>query len=137
MKTTLKQRRALQAENAKFGMVLERIPREDWGSGAPEGLLAVWRSYHFLVQVFLCHGAVCRLSVCRTKMRGNGRWEENITWDDLQRLKREAGFGEYDAVEIYPQDRDLVNVASMRHLFVMNEPFELAWRKKYEANVSV
>jgi len=35
-----------------------------------------------------------------------------------------------DAIEIFPADMDVVNVANMRHLWVMAEPVEFAWRKK-------
>jgi hypothetical protein len=30
-------------------------------------------------------------------------------------------------VEIYPRDRDIVNIANMRHLWVMAEPLALGW----------
>ena len=75
---------------------------------------------------------VVRLSINRTTLGANGRWDENITWDDLQRLKREAGYGDKDAVEVFPADVDVVNVANMRHLwvFVGNYRLPFAWRAK-------
>lgn len=69
------------------------------------------------------------MSVCRTSMR-QGRWVDGISWDDLQRLKREAGYGESDAVEVYPADSDVVNVANMRHLWILETPIRFAWRSR-------
>jgi hypothetical protein len=56
------------------------------------------------------------------------RPRDGIGWDDLQRLKGEAGYGEYCAVEIYPPDADVVNVANMRHLFILKSPPAMMWR---------
>jgi hypothetical protein len=36
--------------------------------------------------------------------------------------------GDKDAVEIYPADKDIVNVANMRHLIVLPAPFPYTWR---------
>jgi hypothetical protein len=46
----------------------------------------------------------------------------------LQRLKAECGYADRDAVEVYPRERDVVNVANLRHLWVMREPLAFAWR---------
>lgn len=57
-------------------------------------------------------------------------WVDNITWDELMQIKREIGLGDRDAVEIFPADKDIVNVANMRHLWVTASPVMFAWRKK-------
>jgi hypothetical protein len=44
-------------------------------------------------------------------------------------LKRECGRGDRDAVEVYPADRDIVNVANMRRLFFPPEPLAFKWRR--------
>lgn len=72
---------------------------------------------------------IIRLSVCRTNLDRNGNWTDGITWDELQRVKNEAGFAHLDAVEIYPAQRDVVNVANMRHLWIYPEPISHAWRE--------
>jgi hypothetical protein len=77
---------------------------------------------------------VVRLSVCRTSLAGD-RWQDGITWDELQRLKRECGYGDADAIEVFPADTDVVNVANMRHLWVMADPIACAWRKTPNAEV--
>jgi hypothetical protein len=57
------------------------------------------------------------------------RWADNITWDELQALKTQCGYGGHDAVEVYPPTRDVVNVANIRHLWVLAEKLPFAWRK--------
>jgi hypothetical protein len=123
----------LQKENAKWPDTLKPWPREQWPNdmaGAP-GVIAVFRSKGFLVQVFGEPGpVVVRLSVLRTAIKRDGSWQEGISWEELQRIKRECGYGDFDAVEVYPPDADVANVANMRHLWVLPRghlPF--AWRK--------
>lgn len=130
IQTTREQRRALERANAKLSTVLEMVPHSEWPS-YPAKLIEVWRSRNFLVQVFKEGQDVTRLSICRTKVNTSaGRWEEGISWEELQQLKRECGYGGLDAVEVYPADRDVVNVANMRHLWIMAEPLPFAWRSK-------
>jgi len=118
------QRRALEAENQRWPLALKQIPRAEWPDYRPPGIKEVWRSRGFLVQVFDDKSGLERLSVCRTSVT-NGDWKEDIQWEELQRLKRECGRGEKDAVEIFPADRDVVNVANMRHLWLTGElPFK-------------
>jgi hypothetical protein len=56
------------------------------------------------------------------------RWADGITWDTLQLLKRECGHGERWAVEVYPPDTDIVNVANMRHLWLLRAPPPFGFR---------
>lgn len=132
---TRAQRRQLARDNAKQPEALQDIPREQWPNpSAPQ--LRVLRSREFLVQEFSAQApATVRLSICRTRLAGD-RWQGDITWDELQRLKAECGYSDSDAVEIFPSDRDVVNVANMRHLWVMAEPFACTWRKTPNARVS-
>lgn len=133
IQATREQRRALARENAKRPAHLEPVPRVLWPERAANSphLVAVWRSRDYLVQVFDEGNNVTRLSINRTMLHAD-RWLDDIPWDDLQRLKREAGFGELDAVEVFPPDLDLVNVANMRHLWVFTDGLRLpfAWRRK-------
>lgn len=87
--------------------------------GRQRGLLEVWRSQQYLVQVHAHTDEIERLSINRTDLNENySRWKDGITWDTLQRLKRECGRGDYVACEIYPPEIDIVNVANIRHLWV-------------------
>ncbi len=74
------------------------------------------------------YGAI-RISVNRTR-KGIGRsFADGIHWDSLQMIKDVAGFSDFDAVEVYPKKSDIVNVANMRHLFVVKDKLKFAWRK--------
>lgn len=55
--------------------------------------------------------------------------QDGISWDALQEIKGAVGYADRDAVEIYPRDADVVNVANMRHLWITPEPIAFAWRK--------
>ena len=131
------ERRYLTETSRQYPAVLAEVPRHEWPREMPPGLERVLRSSTFLVQVYVPKFGARRLSICRTafgKLRRMGAerndWAEGITWDDLQRLKREAGYGDQLAVEIFPPDADVVNVANMRHLWILDEPLEFAWQKR-------
>lgn len=124
---TRQQRRQLERDNAKQPAALAQVQPENWPYAQPK-LIEVWRSRDYLVQVFDEDG-IERLSVARTSIDTNsGRWVDGISWDDLQRIKRECGRGMFNAVEIFPADKDIVNVANMRHLWVIRAPLPFGWR---------
>ena len=124
------QRQALKAENRRWPNELRRIPQSEWPPRLPPRIAEVWRSRGFLVQVFVAPDGVERLSVCRTSVRAaNDRWDDLISWDDLQRLKAECGRGSKAAVEIFPPDNAVVNAANLRHLWVLPEPPPFMWRR--------
>lgn len=127
MNPTCNQRRALDKANAALPTHLVRIQPEVWPTWPPR-MIEVWRSRHFLVQVFSEAGNVQRLTICRTSHNGDS-WDELITWDELMQCKRQCGRGDRDALEVYPADKDIVNVANMRHLWLPAEPVVFAWRK--------
>jgi hypothetical protein len=122
------QRRQLEKENAKQPLTLQQIPRSQWPD-LPRPPKEVWRSRDYLVQVYDEGGGIERISVSSTTLQGE-RWADGITWDSLMLLKRQCGRGDRDALEVYPADRDIVNVANMRHLWLPAEPVAFAWRKK-------
>lgn len=128
--TTRAERRQLERENAKRPLRLEAVPRDqwhfDWTARHAEPT-AVWRSRDFLVTRWEAREpALCRLSILRTRLQGE-RWADGITWDDLQRLKNEAGYSDAWAVELFPADTDVVNVANIRHLWILERPPAFAW----------
>ena len=131
--TTREQRRQLSRDNAKLPMILKPVPRESWPSVPLEVSkipYAVWRSRDFLVSAYQEPDGVSRLSVARSAIdTTTGRWKDGITWDELQEIKRQVGLGEYMAVEIFPADRDVINVANMRHLWVLREPLNIGWSR--------
>jgi hypothetical protein len=128
---TREQRRELERTNARMPLVLTRVAESQWPDSSAHmspPAMEVWRSRDFLVQVFRERHNLERLSVSRTALSGDKRWVDGITWDELQRLKRECGRGHLDAVEVFPADRDVVNVANMRHLWVFDQPLDFKWR---------
>lgn len=129
---TREQRRQLARENAKLPKNLTPVD-VNISINAKRPPIKAWRNREFLVQAYaelLCDGvSVIRLSVNRAALGDNGRWLENITWEELMELKRQAGFGDFYAIEVYPKDKDIVNVANMRHLWVLREPLNIGWVK--------
>ncbi len=59
----------------------------------------------------------------------NGDWAANITWEELQAIKNRIGYADKTAVEIFPAEKDTVNVANMRHLWILPESLTFGWKK--------
>lgn len=130
MQVTREMRRQLERDNAKLPAVLTEIPCQLSRGTTDPKRFKVLRSRSFLVQCFEEGDGLVRLSINRTTHNGD-RWEEGISWEELQQLKREAGYGDCDAMEIFPRDIDVVNVANMRHLWVRTQGFiSFAWRSR-------
>ena len=125
--------RRLDRENEKFSPLLESIPiPEDLRNASSREIVAVFRSRYFLVQVYKEESDYMRLSINRTAVDVNRRrWLDGITWDDIQKIKSEVGFGDREAYEIYPKDEDVVDVANVRHIFVLppGDGLSMTWRK--------
>lgn len=134
MKPTAAQLREMKRQNARFPAHLVTVPPEQWPdmSKSPHQsgsqVLAAYRSRAFLVAIWLEPNGFTRMSVNRSEWdERKGRFRDDISWDDLQRLKAEAGFGDMCAVEIYPPDEHVVNVANMRHIFLINGSPAFMW----------
>lgn len=125
-----KQRRAertLSHQNAaQYPERLTELSSDKWASIAVSGLARVWISRKYLVQLFN-EPDIVRLSICRTTRNTQQQWDDKLTWDELQAIKRDVGFGDWYAVEVYPRDCDMVNVANMRHLWVCEFPLRIGW----------
>lgn len=121
------QRRYIHNENKKFSTdVFVEIPREQWPANQTL-LKRVFRSREFLVQVF--SGPFERLSVNRTDLTEEGQWRDGITWDELQSCKNGCGYADHDAVEAFPKKSDVVNVANIRHLWIVPPDYaQFFWR---------
>lgn len=117
----------LKADNATFPPQLIKLDPSKWPPIPVRGIAEVWRSSSFLLQVYLDREHT-RLSVCRTEIDGP-RFRAEIAWDDLMMLKRECGRGDLCAIEIYPPEAEVVNVANMRHLWIVDPP-PFMWKKR-------
>lgn len=113
--------KALSKENSRYPFRLKRL--EVLPAKMPPTCFEVWRSRDYLLQVHRTETpGVIRLSVNRASVdKHTGRWTDGISWDDLQRLKRECGRGDLCGVELFPPDADVVNVANVRHVFVFED----------------
>ncbi len=130
IQTTRQQRRQLKRDNQKQPSKLIEVPKELWPNTIVTNKpIKVWRSKFFFAQLYNESNGYQRLSVCKSSLNDVGRWDDGITWDELMQVKRECGFADIDALEIFPADKDIVNVANMRHLFIPPEPINFAWRK--------
>lgn len=89
-----------------------------------------YRNKDFLVQEYHESEHVVRLSICRTRLNKLGEWQDDISWDELQNIKNKIGYAEFDAIEIFPKEKDVVNVSNMRHLWITPDPIAFAWRNK-------
>jgi hypothetical protein len=147
---TRQQLAQLREENKRFPVDrLVEIPRADWPC-SQNNLIRVLRNRDFLVQVFEegCpptaslleaesavggakeRGRVLRLSVQRCAFdRASGRWIDGITWDDLQHLKTLAGYGDSCGIELFPPDSHVVNVANLRHIWIVPDAPAFMWRR--------
>lgn len=128
-KMVAEKRRFIREENKKFktGVFVE-WPKEKWPpiqiSAPPD---KVMRSREFFVQIF--GGELPRLTISRTEINKHGDWKEGISWEELMDIKSGCGFGDRDAVEAFPKDKDVVNVANMRHLWIVSPEYsKFFWR---------
>lgn len=109
--------------------IFKQLHENEWTS-KPEGLVKVFKNDSFLVQLYQEPNKPLRITVNRTK-RKNNDWVDGITWDELMHIKRMIGFKDKCAVEVYPPDTSIVNVANMRHLWITDMP-DFAWKKVKE-----
>jgi len=70
-----------------------------------------------------------RLSIHRAAFGDDGRFVGGITWDELMQVKRECGFDKGDALELFPADRTVIDVANMRHLWILQVRSRLNWER--------
>jgi hypothetical protein len=122
----------IQGEHLKtLGLTdeLRPWPREKWPPQMGESnRMNVFVSKRFMVQVFDEGNGMVRLSINRVAFNGES-WDADITWEELQQIKNDVGYWHRDAVEIFPADKDVVNLANMRHLWVFPCLLNFAWRR--------
>lgn len=124
-------KRHMDRENRRFSAAMVEIPREQWTIPDCDTLMRVFRSNRFIVQQHSVpeDAHIIRLTVNRTMIGDDGHWLDGITWEELQQVKSGCGYGEHDAVEVYPRDSDAVTDFRMRHLFVyLGEGPSFIWR---------
>lgn len=124
------QRRTHNAQQRTQPDTLTPIPPSEWKSH-PKNILNVWRSRQYFVQLYRDDAAL-RITINRTELKAGTNWKDNIPFEDLMRIKREIGYGDTQAIEIYPPDAEVVNVANMRHLWIPNDRLNIGFIKCHE-----
>jgi len=124
----------LKQDNKGYPAHLVDVPKEfwplTWKADPRLEYVRVLRSSKFLVQIIVEHPSEnVRMSVSRTMIDHQGNWKADISWEELQQVKYEAGWGEFICVEIYPANANVVNVANMRHLWLLPEGTQMGWVK--------
>jgi hypothetical protein len=93
-----------------------------------DNFIKALRSRDFLVQISQENGAI-RLSINRTILNQKGtRWQDGISWDEIQNIKNKIGYAERCAVEIYPPENHKVDVANIRHIWVLEKEPDFMWK---------
>jgi len=124
-------RRRHNAEMRKLPLALTPVDKSEWPDTSEEVMrYAVWRSRKYLVQLFAEPDGIARMTVCRSTVGKGDRWNDDITWDELQEIKHAIGCGDEWAVEIFPPDEHVVNVANMRHLWLQPRALAFGWRNE-------
>jgi len=123
-------RRALRKENRNWPDLLQELPRDLWPKLVdPQNVpIKCLRSRGFFVAVYDERDFMLRLSCFRADLQKDGHWKQDLTWEELQDLKRQAGYGDRCGVEVFPADADVVHVANMRHLFLLPSGQHIGWR---------
>jgi len=134
MITNRKTRRRHKKQNLnQYSEYLTEISEDNYfaktGKKFDENLKKCFVSKYFFVQIWEEPEKPVRISICRTELNGKGQWQDNIGWDAIQSIKNSVGYSGMDCVEIYPMQRDVINVANMRHLWVIPGQVEYKWRK--------
>ena len=86
-----------------------------------EPSIGVWENEEFSVAAFMDQGFI-RLDIMRRDFK------DGITWDQLNWIKNQCGFTEFDACEFFPRQRDIVNTANIRHLYISSALFPVLKR---------
>ncbi len=120
----------LHQQNRKYTDDFTAVPVWEWPKDRDTSTRRkVFRSKGFLAQVFWEYKGLdtyTRITVNRTELDKDGGWKGGITWDELMKIKFQLGFGDEWAVEIFPCQSQVVNVANMRHLWIVPKP-DFAW----------
>lgn len=110
----------------------EEIPFDKLPSKTKD-LLRVYKNDKFLVQIRdekLNGNIRLTINLIHCKMnKGKPIWSDGITWEELMQIKNLVGYAKQWCVECFPPEKDIVNVANMRHLWVLKEPPEYGWHK--------
>lgn len=120
------QRRALEKAKrmliATYPDELTRVAENDPNmpyTSHPQDLDSVWRSKKYTVMVWNVPAGT-KLTISRNEWDSHTRrYKDEITWDEIMDIKRSVGMGERNAIEFYPPDSEVINIANVRHIWIL------------------
>jgi hypothetical protein len=124
--------RYLTQENRRYSEVLEELPKSEWPpswAALKASPVRILRSRRYLAQVHAPANGATRLTVCHAMIDREGNWLQDFSWEELMEIKGQCGFADCWAVEIFPDENEVVNVANMRHLWIVETAPAFAWRQ--------
>lgn len=91
----------------------------------------VWRSRDYQAMLYIDRASgMRRLAITRVQIdKYTGEYREGISWDALQQIKNETMGEDTWAVECYPPERYVQNVANMRHLWILDTEPRFGWKQ--------
>lgn len=112
--------------------ITDQIPADLKSYAQKHGVTEVWASKHFRLRIIRHTEVIYRISVHRMTVDvDNDTWKGNISWDEMNELKRQCGRGSINAVERFPPDDELINAGNYRHLWIGDlENLSLVWSKR-------
>lgn len=124
------QRRALERAKrqliASYPDELTRVDENDPNmpyTSHAQDLDSVWRNKKFTVMVWNVPAGK-KLSISRNTWDSHtNRYHDGITWDEIMEIKRGCGFGEQNAIEFFPPDSQVINIANVRHIWLLPAEF--------------
>lgn len=123
-------KKAIAENNKRYTETFVELPREEFEnySFPPE---RTWRNKNYLASLYKDYAnGNLRLSVQRATIKDDGSYEDGISWDKIQEIKRLVGFGDWWGLEVFPADDQLVNVSNIRHVWLFKERPPFAWEGK-------
>jgi hypothetical protein len=125
-------------QNFQWPTYLVELPPESWkDEKAPPNLIRVLRSRKYLVQINeITPDKLLMMGISRiANFKIDAKLVDHITWPELQTLKREAGYHDKCAVEIYPPDGYIADTGA-RHLWIYLQgvPYFMFGKEQYIAD---
>ena len=109
---------------------LEEMREEPDYPGPEAEPVRLWRSRDDQAMLYIDKDSgMKRLAITRVQVdKYTGEYREGIGWDALQRIKNETMGEDAWAVEVYPPEEYVQNVANMRHLWILDEEPRFGWK---------
>jgi hypothetical protein len=130
-------RAAIQALPRDGSFVVMEPGDDGWPTGLAGRItvpIRAWKSRNFIVQLHdRAEEGLQRLSVQRAGANAGilpqNRDLRPISWDELMAVKSDCGFADSWACELLPAAGQVVDVAPMRHIWILSQAPTFGWRR--------